>query len=67
MRTRNAFPFSCSTPPYTHYFLSVPPIVLAPTELVVVDFDCNVGTADFLREAQHIGQTWPLSGIGPSL
>ena len=39
----------------------------SPTELTVVDFDSNVKIADLLRVAQHVGQTWPLNGIGSNL
>ena len=45
-------------------FHFVSPIVLAPMELAVVDFDCLVRTADFLRSAQHIVQHDLTTGFG---
>jgi len=49
--------------PLSFHFVS--PIVLSPTELAVVDFDCLVRTADFRRAAWHIVQHDPSTDFGP--
>jgi hypothetical protein len=61
--TINVFTDSRSTPPNT-LSLCVP-IVLAPTELALVDFDGLVRTADFLR-APSTSPTWPLYRVWPN-
>jgi len=54
--TRNAFARLTLNTTEHPLPLTLSPIVFAPTELAVVDFDDLVRTADLLRAAQHVVQ-----------